>query len=73
MEFIQLQSNLFNLELKDNDPMALASKIKAFMHDIDVASGKVNIAFMAYIKDLYPKYSEYLELLQASGNLKSHI
>lgn len=35
LELIQLLLKLFNLELKDNDPMSLASKIKAIMHDID--------------------------------------
>jgi len=62
---------LFNLELKDNDPIALASKIKAIMHNIDVIGVKRDIALMAFIKALYPTYSHYLESLQASGQLKS--
>jgi hypothetical protein len=35
LELIQLLVKLFNLELKNDDPMALASEIKAIMHDID--------------------------------------
>jgi hypothetical protein len=34
LELIQLLVNIFNLELNNDDPMALASKIKAIMHDI---------------------------------------
>ena len=34
---------LFNLELKDNDPMKLASEIRAIFHDIDATSVKVDI------------------------------
>jgi hypothetical protein len=71
LELIQLLLKLFNLELKDNDPMALASKIKSIMHDIDVTGVKIDISLMAFIKALYPTYSHYLESLQASGQLKS--
>ena len=35
LELIQLLLKLFNLELKDNDPMAMASKINYIFHDID--------------------------------------
>jgi hypothetical protein len=45
---------LFNLELKDNDPMALASEIKAIMHDIDVVGVEIGIALRTFIKALYP-------------------
>jgi hypothetical protein len=34
LELIQLLVNIFNLELNNDDPMVLASKIKAIMHDI---------------------------------------
>ena len=51
--------------------MDLASEIKSIMHDIDAASVKVSISLMAFIKDLFPTYSHYLESLQASGQLKS--
>jgi hypothetical protein len=36
LELIQLLMKLFNLEMKDNDPMALAYEIKAIMHDVYV-------------------------------------
>ena len=62
---------LFNLELKDNEPMALASKIKSITHDTDATSVKVDIALITFIKDLYPTYSHYLESLQAIGHMKS--
>jgi len=67
LELIQLLLKLFNLELKDNDPMALASKIKAIMHNIDATGVKVDIVLMDFIKVLYPTYSHYLESLQASN------
>lgn len=51
--------------------MALASEMKTIMHDLDALGVKVDIILMAYIKALYPTYSNYLESLQASGNLKS--
>jgi hypothetical protein len=41
LEIIELQLKLFNLELKDNDPMDLAYEIKSIMHDIDVASVEI--------------------------------
>jgi hypothetical protein len=58
---------LFNLELKDNNPMKLASEIKALFHDIDSTGVKVDLQLTAFIKALYPTYSHYLESLQASG------
>lgn len=71
LEIIQLWMKLFNLELKDNDPMALASKIEAISHDIDATSVKVDIALTSFIKTFYPTYLHYLESLQASGQMKS--
>jgi hypothetical protein len=62
---------LFNLELKNDDPMALASEIEAIMHDINATEVKMEIPLMAFIKALYPTYSHYLESLQASGQMKS--
>jgi hypothetical protein len=62
---------LFNLELKNDDPMALASEIKAIMHDIDAIGVKIDIPLTAFNKALYPTYSHYLESLQASGQMKS--
>jgi hypothetical protein len=34
---------LFNLELKNDDPMALASEIKAIMHDIGATGVKMTL------------------------------
>ena len=67
LEIIRLLMNLFSLELKDNDPMKLASKIRAIFHDIDATGVKVDIQLTAFIKALYPIYTHYLESLQASG------
>jgi hypothetical protein len=51
--------------------MALASKIKAIMHEIEATEVKTDLPLMPFIKALYPTYSHYLELLQASGQMKS--
>ena len=39
---------LFNLELKDNDPMKLASKIRVIFHDIDATGVKVGIQLTTF-------------------------
>jgi hypothetical protein len=62
---------LFNLEMKDNDPMALSSEIKAIMHDVDATGVKIDIALTTFIKVVYPTYSHCLESLQANGQLES--
>ena len=62
---------LFNLELKDNDPMKLAYEIRAIFHDIDVTCVKVSIQLTTFIKALYPSYTHYLESLQASVQMKT--
>ena len=54
---------LFNLELNDNNTMAVAYEIKAITHEIDAISVKVDLPLTAFIKVLYPTYSHYLELL----------
>ena len=71
LEIIQLLMKLFNLELKDDDPMKLASEIRAIFHDIDATGVKVDIQLTAFIKALYPTYTHYLESLQASGQMKA--
>lgn len=43
LEFMQLQLKLFNLEMKDNDPLSLASKINVMKHGIKVIGGQVDI------------------------------
>jgi hypothetical protein len=57
---------LFNLELKNDDPMDLDSEIKSIMHDIEATGVEICIPITVFIKALYPTYSHYLELLQAS-------
>jgi len=61
----------FNLEMKDNDHMDLASKIKSIMHDDSATSVKMVISITTFIKAFYPTYSHYLKSLQASDELKS--
>ena len=71
LEIIQLLVKLFNLELKDNDPMKLASEIKSIFHDIESNNAKVDLKLTSFIKILYPTYSNYLESLQAIGQMKA--
>ena len=61
---------LFSLELKNDDHIALASKVRAIMHDIKSIGVKIYIPLIAYVKALYTTSSHYLESLQESGNLK---
>lgn len=71
LELIQLQLKLFNLQLQNDDPMALISKIRAIIHDIVAIGVTIDIALVALIKALYPTYSTHLESLQSSGQLKA--
>ena len=61
---------LFTLELQNDDPLALASEVKSIMHDIKVTNVELDIPLIAFLKAPYPTYSNYLESLQANGNLK---
>ena len=61
---------LFTLELQNDDPLALASEVKSIMDDIKVTNVELDIPLIAFVKALYPTYSNYLESLQANGNLK---
>jgi len=70
LEVVQLMIKLFTLELKNNDPLALASEVKSIMHDIKSTKVELDIPLIAFLKALYPTYSNYLESLQANGNLK---
>jgi len=70
LEVVQLMIKLFTLELKNNDPLALASEIKSIMHDIKSTKVELDISLIAFLKALSPTYSNYLESLQANGNLK---
>ena len=70
LELIQLLIELFSIELKNDDPLYLASEVRSIMHDIKTTDFQIDIPLIAYVKALYPTYSNYLESLQASGNLK---
>ena len=61
MEVIQLMLKLFSLEVKDNDPMLVASEIKAIMHKIKAIGMKPDLPLVAFVKSLYPSHSNYLE------------
>ena len=41
---------LFTLELKNNDPLALASEIKSIMHDIKSTKVELDISLIAFLK-----------------------
>ena len=70
LEVVQLMIKLFSLELKNDDPLALASEVRSIMHDIKNTGVEIDLPLISYVKALYPTYSQYLESLQASGNLK---
>ena len=63
--------NIFNLELKDNDRIILASTVKSIIHEIDSTRVNIVIPLTTLIKGLFPTYSHYLESPQASGQMKS--
>ncbi|MCY6525002.1 hypothetical protein, partial [Actinobacillus pleuropneumoniae] len=42
----------------------------SIMHDIKSTKVELDISLIAFLKALYPTYSNYLESLQANGNLK---
>jgi hypothetical protein len=72
LELIQLLVKIFNLELKNDDSMALTSKIKAMMHHIDATGVEIDIPITTFIEALYFTYSHYHESMQASGQMKSN-
>jgi len=51
---------LFSLEMKNDDPLALASKVRSIMHEINNIGVKGYIPLIEYLKALYPTYSHYL-------------
>ena len=65
LDLIQLLLKLFNLELKENDPIVVAPKIKDIMYGV-----KVYLPLNTFIKVIYLTYSHCLEPLQASGWLE---
>lgn len=70
LEVVPLMIKLFSLELQNDNPLAVASEVKSIMHDIKVTNVELDIPLIAFVKALYPTYSNYLESLQANGNLK---
>jgi len=70
LELVQLMIKLFTLEVQNNDPLALSSEVKCIMHDIKSTKVELDIPLIYFLKALYPTYSDYLESLQANGNLK---
>jgi len=70
LEVFQLMIKLFKLELKNDDPLALQLELISIIHDIKIIGIEIDIPLIAYVKSLYPTYSNYRESLQVSGNLK---
>ena len=50
LEIIQFLMKLFNLEMKDNDMMKLASEIRALFHDIEAMGVKIDLQLTALLK-----------------------
>lgn len=59
---------LFNLYLKDEDPLSLTSKIISIMHDVDVVGIKMEISLTSFFKALYHTYSHYLDSYKIINN-----
>lgn len=70
LEVVQLMIKLFSLELQNGDPLALASEVKSIMQYIKVTNVELDIPLISFFNALYSIYSNYLESLQANGNLK---
>ena len=70
MKIIQLMLKLFSLEVKDNDPMLIASEIRAIMYKVQASGMKPNLPLATFVKSLYSTHSNYLESLQASNKFK---
>ena len=70
LDVVQLMIKLFNLELKNDDPLPLESEIRSIVHDIKAIGVEIDVPLTAYVKALYLTYSHDLESLQASGKLK---
>jgi hypothetical protein len=49
LELIQMMVNLFNLELKNDVPIDLASNIKDIMHDIDATRVNIDLPLTTFI------------------------
>ena len=70
MEIIQLMLKLFSLEVKDNDHMLIAYKIKSIKHKIQASSMKHDLSLASFVKLIYPTHSNYLESLQEIDKFK---
>ena len=70
LEVFKLMIKLFTVELQNNDPLAPAFEVKSIMHDIQATKIDLDIPLIAFLKAIYPTYSNYLESLQENGNLK---
>ena len=56
--------------MKDNDPLKHSSEIKAINHEIEPSGVKVDMQLTNFLNALYPSYSNCLESLQASGQVR---
>ena len=52
LEVVQLMIKLLKLELKNDDPLALASEVRSIMHDIKTIGVEIDIPLIAYVKAL---------------------
>jgi len=48
---------LFTLEVKNNNPLAVASEGMSIMHDIKSTKVELDIPLIAFLRALYPTYS----------------
>ena len=70
LELIYMMLNLFNLEVKYNGLMIVASEIIEIMHKIKATGMQPYLPLVSFIKFLYLTHSHYLEPFQASDKLK---
>ena len=70
-EIVQLMVKLFNLDLKDDNSLALAFEIRSIRHNVDVTGTKMGIRLTTFFKAFYLTYSHYLESPHSSEQLKS--
>jgi len=60
LKVVQLMIKLFNIEFKNDDHLALALEVRCIMNDIKTAGVQIETPLIAYVKALYPTYSNYL-------------
>lgn len=71
LEFVQLMIKLFNIDIKENDPLALSYEIESIMHDVNTTGIHIDVPLTSFFKAIYPKYSHYFESIQTSMQLKN--